>query len=302
MSGIHGWLLIDKPVGPTSAQVVGMLRRSLRDGGHGQMKTGHGGTLDPLASGLLPIAFGEATKLSGYLLNGVKAYRFRIRFGAETTTHDCEGTITARSDVRPNASEIAAVLGQFRGEILQVPPAHSALKVDGERAYRRARRGEAVALPPRGVTIHQLQLVATTADSATLDVRCSKGTYVRSLARDIARALGAHGHVALLQRTAAGGFRLADAMALDKARQLMQGPEPRQALLPLTAGLDDIPVLAVDAAQARALQQGQRVGCPPDTIGHSKSGQYLATHGSVAVALVRIADCQMQVTRGFHFD
>lgn len=301
MSGIHGWLIVDKPVGPTSAQVVGQLRRSLRDGGHGRAKVGHGGTLDPLASGLLPIAFGEATKLSGHLLNGVKEYRFCIRFGAETTTHDCEGAITATSAHRPSAAEVDAVLGEFRGAISQVPPAHSALKVDGERAYARARRGEELALPPRTICIERLQLLATTPDSATLEVRCSKGTYVRSLARDIARALGALGHVVLLRRTAAGGFRLADAMALDKAVELMQGRNPRQALLPLTAGLDDIPVLAVDAAQARALQQGQRVGSPP-LIGRSKSGQYLATHGSVAVALVRISEGAMQVTRGFNFD
>lgn len=295
MSGLHGWLVVDKPVGPTSAQVVGKLKWALRQGGHGKVKIGHGGTLDPLASGVLPIALGEATKLTDHLLNGPKAYCFTIRFGTATTTDDAEGAVVAESQVRPDADAIRAVLPRFTGPIRQRPPAYSALKIDGERAYALARAGAAPELAERDLLIHKLTLQETTAETATLDVRCSKGTYVRSLARDIAEALGTVGHVALLRRTAAGPFTLDQAMSLDKWVELVHGPAPEQALLPLTAGLDDIPALAVEPHEAAALKQGKRL-----MGARVKPGQYLATLGSVPVAMVVVSEQDVTVLRGFN--
>jgi tRNA pseudouridine55 synthase len=292
---LHGWLIVDKPIGPTSAGVVGKLKWALRTGGHGKPKIGHGGTLDPLASGVLPIALGEATKLSGQLLNGPKAYRFTLRFGTATSTDDAEGEPVATSPVRPCESEILAILPRFTGPIRQRPPAFSALKVDGERAYALARAGAPPELAMRDLTIHSLALVETTPDTATLDVYCSKGTYVRSLARDLAQALGTVGHVAALRRTAAGPFTAPQALPLDKALELVHGPAPEQALLPLTAGLDDIPVLAVDPAEAAALQQGRRLVGP-----RVKPGHYLATLGPVPVALVAVSEHDVRVVRGFN--
>jgi tRNA pseudouridine55 synthase len=295
VSGLHGWLVVDKPVGPTSAQVVGKLKWALRQGGHGKVKIGHGGTLDPLASGVLPIALGETTKLTGHLLNGPKAYRFTIRFGTATTTDDAEGAVVAESQVRPDADAIRAVLPRFTGPIRQRPPAYSALKIDGERAYALARAGAAPELAERNLLIHELTLQETTSETATLDVRCSKGTYVRSLARDIAEALGTVGHVALLRRTAAGPFTLDQAMSLDKWVELVHGPAPEQALLPLTAGLDDIPALAVEPHEAAALKQGKRL-----MGARVKPGQYLATLGSVPVAMVVVSEQDVTVLRGFN--
>jgi tRNA pseudouridine55 synthase len=295
MTGLHGWLVVDKPVGPSSAAVVGKLKWALRQGGHGKVKIGHGGTLDPLASGVLPIALGEATKLSGYLLNGPKAYRFTISFGTATSTDDAEGEVVAQSPVRPTAEAIRALLPRFTGPIRQRPPAYSALKVDGERAYARARAGESVELAARDLVIHALSLEESGPDSATLHVHCSKGTYVRSLARDIAEALGTVGHVSLLRRTAAGPFALDQALSLDKCVELVHGPAPEQALLPLTAGLDDIPALAVDPHEAAALKQGKRLMGP-----RVKPGQYLATDGPVPVALVAVSEHDVRVVRGFN--
>lgn len=303
--GLHGWLIVDKPIGPTSADVVAKLKRALRQGGNGkvtigqsglgQLKIGHGGTLDPLASGVLPIALGEATKLTGDLLNGPKAYRFTIRLGTATSTDDAEGEAVATSPVRPDAATLEAVLPAFRGRIRQRPPAYSALKVEGKRAYALARAGAAPELPERDLVIHSLALVETDGDEATLDVHCSKGTYVRSLARDIALAAGSVGHVSMLRRTAAGPFTLAQALPLDKCLELVQRPAPEQALLPLTAGLDDIPVLPVDPQDAAALQQGKRIPGP-----RVKPGRYLATLGPVPVALVVVSNEDVRVLRGFN--
>ena len=295
MTGLNGWLVVDKPVGPTSAQIVGKLKWALRKGGHGKVKIGHGGTLDPLASGVLPIALGEATKLSGYLLNGPKSYRFTVAFGNATSTDDAEGEVVAQSEVRPGEADILAALPSFTGPIRQRPPAYSALKVDGERAYALARAGESVVLAEREITILSLRLVERTADSATLDVHCTKGTYVRSLARDLAQALGTVGHVSALRRTGAGPFTLEQALSLDNSVDVVQGPAPEQALLPLTAGLDDILDLAVDPHEAAALQQGKRIAGPRVNPGH-----YIATLGSVPVALVEVSNEDVKVLRGFN--
>jgi tRNA pseudouridine55 synthase len=297
VSGLHGWLVVDKPVGPTSANVVNQLRRALRAGGHGTVRIGHGGTLDPLASGVLPVALGEATKLAGYLLNGPKAYRFKVSFGLATDTDDAEGDIVDFSPVRPTAIAVAAVLPRFTGPIRQRPPAYSALKVEGERAYALARKGAPPELAERDLMIHALDLVGCDGETATLEVRCSKGTYVRSLARDLAEALGTVGHVSALRRTAAGPFTLSLARPLANCLELVHGPEPEQALLPLAAGLDDIPVLAVTRQEAAQLKAGQRIAGP-----QAKPGLHLATLGPVPVALVEVSHSDVRVVRGLNMD
>jgi tRNA pseudouridine55 synthase len=315
---VHGWLIIDKPVGPGSTNIVGAVKRALREGGYAKVKVGHGGTLDPLASGVLPIALGEATKLSGRMLDADKAYEFTIAFGTETDTLDLEGSVIATSDKRPTLAEVAAALPRFTGEIEQVPPAFSALKIDGKRAYDLARAGEEVALKSRRVVVHALTVRAEpveapffpssaknkespstgsgrTVEEATLEARVSKGTYIRSLARDIARVLGTVGHVAMLRRTRAGPFTLDAAISLDKLGEAAKGRTLEQHLLPLTAGLDDIPALPVTPDQAGALRQGRKL------IGiAAQPGLHLATDDDVPVALVEISEGELRVVRGFN--
>ena len=205
---MNGWLVLDKPLGLSSAQGVAAVKRLLRTHGLPVPKIGHGGTLDPLATGVLPIALGEATKLAGRMLDATKGYSFTVAWGTSTATDDREGAVIASSEVRPDEPAIRATLPAFTGPIVQTPPAYSALKVDGERAYKRARAGEVIELAPRHLTIHALDLIDHDADAATFAVTCSKGTYVRSLARDIALALGTVGHVSMLRRTRAGPFTL----------------------------------------------------------------------------------------------
>ena len=292
---MHGWLILDKPLGLSSAGGVAAVKRVLREGGYPKVKIGHGGTLDPLATGVLPIALGEATKLAGRMLDSDKAYRFSVSFGEATATDDAEGEVVATSDVRPDRPAIEAVLPRFTGPITQMPPAYSALKVDGHRAYALARAGETVVLAARELTIHVLTLLDTTADTATFDATVSKGTYIRSLARDIALALDTVGHVSMLRRTKAGPFDLSQAITLDKLASLGQERALEQALLPLTAGLDDIPVLAVEPAEAETLRRGGRLD------GRSEShGLFLATAGSVPVALVEVSHLDVRVVRGFN--
>ena len=294
-AGPNGWLILDKPLGLSSAQGVAATKRILRGIGIRPDRIGHGGTLDPLATGVLPIAIGEATKLAGRMLDATKAYDFTVKWGEATATEDAEGDVIATSDVRPDAAAIAAVLPRFTGPIDQVPPAYSALKVDGQRAYTLARAGESFELAVRHVTIHSLVLVESTHDSATFSASVSKGTYIRSLARDIALALGTVGHVTMLRRTKAGPFSLDQAISLDKFESLVQERALEQALLPLMAGLDDIPALAIDPEQAAALRQGRRLFGHPAT-----PGTYLACLGSVPVALVEIDQEAVRVVRGFN--
>jgi tRNA pseudouridine55 synthase len=292
---LHGWIVLDKPLGLSSAQGVAAVKRILRGVGIRPNSIGHGGTLDPLATGVLPIAIGEATKLAGRMLDASKAYAFTVSWGNATSTDDAEGEVVATSDHRPDPAAITAILPRFTGPIDQVPPAYSALKVDGERAYARARAGETFTLATRHVTIHSLELLETTPDSATFAAEVSKGTYIRSLARDIAQALGTVGHVSMLRRTRAGPFRLDDAITLDKFDALVQTRALEQALLPLMAGLDDIPALAIDPDEAAALRQGRRLS------GHPASpGTYLACLGSVPVALVEVDQSTVRVVRGFN--
>jgi tRNA pseudouridine55 synthase len=296
---LNGWLIIDKPVGPTSTQMVGAVKRALREGGYAKVKVGHGGTLDPLASGVLPVALGEATKLSGRMLDADKVYDFAIGFGTETDTLDAEGTVVATSEKRPTLAELEAVLPRFTGSIEQIPPAFSALKVDGKRAYALARAGEEVALKSRNVTVHSLTLAGGGSEEVTLEARVSKGTYIRSLARDIAHALDTVGHVAMLHRSKAGPFTLEQAISLDNLSQAAKARSLEQHLLPLTAGLDDIPALPVTPDQAGALRQGRKL------IGiAAQPGLHLAIDQNVPVALVEVSGdvlCpEVRVLRGFN--
>ena len=334
---MHGWIILDKPLGLGSTQGVSAIKRCLRQGGYGKgIKVGHGGTLDPLATGVLPIAVGEATKLAGRMLDSDKVYDFTIRFGEQTSTLDAEGEVVATSDVRPTRAALEAVLPRFTGPINQVPPAYSALKIDGERAYDLARAGEEVVLASRAVTIHSLisspergggpfapanggggeplgkSLAAVPLhhpsdgppprageelQEITLTAHVSKGTYIRSLARDIALALGTVSHVTMLRRIKAGPFTLAPAISLDKLNEMGQARTLEQILLPLRAGLDDIPALALDPDQAGALRQGRVLaGIAVD------DGQYFAMLGETPVALVEALDATVRVVRGFNLD
>lgn len=211
---VHGWVVLDKPLGMTSTQAVGLVRRLFN-----AQKAGHAGTLDPLATGILPIALGEATKTVPYAVDGAKAYRFTVRWGAETDTDDSEGRIVRQTSERPLLPEIEAILPKFIGEVLQVPPAYSAIKVDGERAYDLARSGEQVELAPRSVFIDALRLVdMPDADTSVFEAECGRGTYVRALARDMGRMLGCFGHVIALRRTRVGGFTVDNAVTADRLR------------------------------------------------------------------------------------
>jgi tRNA pseudouridine55 synthase len=292
---LHGWIVLDKPVGLGSTQAVSAVKRLLREAGEPKTKVGHGGTLDPLASGVLPIALGEATKLAGRMLDATKAYEFTIRFGEETDTLDAEGAVVATSDVRPMLEQIEAVLPRFAGEIEQVPPAYSALKVGGKRASDRTRAGEDVELKARRVTIQELRIVVATADEVTLAATVSKGTYIRSLARDIARSLGTVGHVSYLRRTRAGPFALEQAISLDFLQTAAKARQLDGAVVPLIAALDDIPALPVTPDQAQLLRHGQKlVGFP------APPGLGLATLDGCPVALVEATADGLRVVRGFN--
>jgi tRNA pseudouridine55 synthase len=292
---VNGWLIIDKPVGPGSTQVVSAVKRALKAGGYSKVKVGHGGTLDPLASGVLPVALGEATKLCGHMLNSDKFYEFSIGFGVETDTLDAEGSAVATSEVRPSSAEVEAVLPLFTGEIDQAPPAYSALKIEGKPAYARARAGEAPDMKARAVTVHSLAIIEAAPNGATLAASVSKGTYIRSLARDIARALGTVGHVTMLRRVKAGPFTLDRAISLDKLAEIASERRLEHSLLPLTAGLDDIPALSVTPDQARLLRNGQKLAGIA-----AKPGLHLAIEGSVPVALVEASGAELRVVRGFN--
>ena len=295
----HGWLILDKPRGLGSTQAVAAVKRILRRAGYGKVKVGHGGTLDPLAEGVLPIALGEATKLAGRMLDSDKAYAFTIAFGTETDTLDAEGeVIAASSDRRASPAAVMAICAQFTGEIEQVPPAYSAIKVDGRRAYDRARSGDAVELASRKVAIRSLQIVGGVADGAdavTLLATVSKGTYIRSLARDIAHALGTVGHVSYLRRVKAGPFTESRAISLDNLEEIGNGAPLEDHLLPLEAGLDGIPALTLDPESAQAVRQGRVLSGMPQS-----DGLILAMAGNVPVALMEVSDGTAKVVRGFN--
>ena len=252
--GLHGWLVIDKPQGITSARAVALVRRATG------VKVGHAGTLDPLATGVLPLALGEATKTVQFAAAGRKRYRFRIRWGIARDTDDCEGAITAESPVRPDAAAIAAALPRFIGSILQRPPAFSAIKIAGRRAYALARAGRPAEMAPRPVEIAELNLISVVdPDHADFAAAVGEGTYIRALARDLAEALGTRGHIAELRRLAVGRFTEAQAISLDSAVSLGHSLAASGHLLPIETVLDDIPALALTATEAARLRHGQRV-------------------------------------------
>jgi tRNA pseudouridine55 synthase len=286
---VDGWIILDKPFGMTSTAAVGAVRRTFD-----AAKAGHGGTLDPLATGLLPIALGQATKTVPYVMEGLKTYRFALRFGEARATDDAEGEVIAVSDVRPDDEAIRAALPAFRGLIRQRPPAFSAVKVDGQRAYDLARAGEAVELAEREALIERFELIERAdPDHAVFEVRSGKGVYMRSLARDLARALRTVGHVASLRRTAVGPFTEAHAISLDSLQALGHSPAASRHLLPVATALDDIPALAVTDSEASRLRCGQPVGPirrqDLERIGHFESGAiFCARTGGMPVALVRL--------------
>jgi len=309
---MHGWIILDKPHGLGSTQAVSAVKRALRTqrellGGTEKWKVGHGGTLDPLATGVLPIAVGEATKLAGRMLDSDKIYDFTVAFGVQTDTLDLEGKAVAQSDHRPTWAEVEAVLPRFTGPIEQAPPAYSAILIDGQRAYDLARKGEEVEMKMRSVTIHGLvpvrfDAVDSGADvtegaalaAITLTAHVSKGTYIRSLARDIALALGTVGHVTMLRRVKAGPFTLEAAISLDKLDEAARGGGIGGLMLPLTAGLDDIPALPVSPDEALALRQGKVL------MGKPHTGLLLAMEGDTPVALVQASGPEIRVVRGFN--
>ncbi len=376
-TGPHGWLILDKPVGLGSTQAVGAVKRVCREAGYGKIKVGHGGTLDPLAEGVLPIALGEATKLAGRMLDADKIYAFTVKFGEETDTLDTEGAVVGSSDVRPSLAEVEAVLGQFTGPIQQMPPKYSALKVGGRRAYDLARAGEEVELATRAVTIHSLKILPGTGrgtteggggaspnpspsgkplhhpadgppppvgeewavtihsltplplgggagggesplqatfdpeesphpqplplegrgplDEITLEAHVSKGTYIRSLARDIAYALGTVGHVTYLRRTKAGPFTHCQAISLDLLNEIGKGAPLEDHLLPLEVGLDGIPALTLNPESAQAVRQGRIISGLPHA-----DGLLLAKLADVPVALMEVSAGTATVVRGFN--
>jgi tRNA pseudouridine55 synthase len=250
---VHGWVIVDKPLGMTSTSVVNVVRRLFN-----AQKAGHGGTLDPLASGVLPIALGEATKTVNYALHGDKAYQFTVRWGEATTTDDAEGEIIETHDSRPSKAEILAILPRFVGTIEQIPPRYSAIKINGERAYDLARQGEQVEMKSRVVEILDLSLKSIPdVDHAVFDVRCGAGTYMRSLARDLAVALGTVGHIVELRRVAAGPFVENESIPLDFLREAAINSTLEQHLLDTTVALDGIPALSLTEQEAQRLKQGQ---------------------------------------------
>ena len=313
----NGWIILDKPRGLGSTQAVSAVKRNLREGGYSKTKVGHGGTLDPLAEGVLPIALGEATKLAGRMLDASKIYEFTIALGEETDTLDSDGEAVKRSDVLPSREQIEAILPQFTGPIEQTPPAYSAIKIDGKRAYDRARAGEQVEPKKRSVEVYSLSAHAELVEAShfsseekgspstgsgraglseiTLTAHVSKGTYIRSLARDIAQRLGTCGHVTYLRRAKAGPFTQTQAISLDNLNEIGSGAPLKDLLLPLEAGLDDIPALILDQTSAQAVRQGRVLSELPQP-----SGLYCATLDNVPVALMEVTDGTAKVVRGFN--
>lgn len=353
---VHGWVILDKPLGLGSTQAVGAIKRGLRDAGlmasgrgskANRIKVGHGGTLDPLATGVLPIALGEATKLTGRMLDASKTYDFTIEFGTQTDTLDLEGKVIATSETRPSLAEIQAALPRFTGPIQQAPPAYSAIKIDGQRAYDLARAGEDVAMKTREVMVYALQVSSPSSggedsaarsqhelaelgegeglspsvapspamtrqqaaksshplplerertNSITLTAHVSKGTYIRSLARDIALALKTVGHVTMLRRTRAGPFGLENAISLDNWADAAKARALDTLILPFEAGLDDIPALSLSSGDAGAIRQGRVLAGIL-----AEDGLYCAKDGDVPVALIELTHGNLRVVRGFNF-
>ena len=295
---IHGWLCLDKPAGMTSTAAVSRVRRITR-----AQKVGHGGTLDPLATGVLPIAIGEATKTVAYAMEGRKHYRFTARLGEARTTDDAEGEILATSEHRPTTAEIAAALPSFVGLVEQVPPRFAAVKVEGERAYDLARRGELVQLAPRTVRVERFDLVERPdLDHVTFELVCGRGTYVRALVRDLGDGLGCLGHVVALRRLQVGPFRIEDAISLEALEQLVADDALPQALLPVGVALSDLPALSLTQPQVDRLRAGQTIRVAPGLLVGEPDAD--ATVRAMAagrmVALARLHGSELSPVRVFN--
>jgi tRNA pseudouridine55 synthase len=291
---INGWIAVDKPSGMTAAAVVSRIKRSMN-----AAKVGHGGTLDPLATGILPIALGEATKTVNFAMDGAKTYRFEITWGAATDTDDSDGKVIATSEVRPTRSEIEAALAQFTGSIQQVPPDYSAIKVGGKRAYDLARQGETLVLQARTVVVRRFALESLDTDRAQFEVDCGKGTYIRALVRDLAKVLGTYGHISVLRRTRCGPFGQERAISLENLEALGHKAAASEYLLPVTTVLDDIPALALTPEEARRMSLGQSIalwpvakrspltGLTPGDAVQAKCGDKLVAVAEVGNGMVR---------------
>jgi tRNA pseudouridine55 synthase len=292
---VHGWLVLDKPAGMTSTQAVGAVRRMF-----GAQKAGHAGTLDPLATGVLPIALGEATKTVPYAVDGLKEYQFTVRWGVETDTDDAEGCPVATSDARPGRAAIEALLPRFTGEVLQTPPVFSAVKIAGERAYDLARAGEAVELEPRPVQIDALEVVdCPDPDTTIFAAECGRGTYVRALARDMGRALGCYGHVTALRRLRVASFTVAEAVTMEELSAAAESGTQLGLLRPVETALADLAVLRVSREETVRLLRGQ----PVLVRGHDihPAGPAYATCKGHLVALGLIEKGELRPTRVFNF-
>ena len=308
---VSGWICLDKPYDLTSTHAVSRVRRAFN-----AQKAGHAGTLDPLATGILPIALGEATKTVPFLMDADKTYRFTIEWGSTTTTLDREGEVTASSDVRPTREAVAAALPAFVGQISQIPPAYSAIKVDGERSYDLAREGREVELKSRIVIVHEAFVSdVPDADHIEIEISCGKGTYVRAIVRDLAAMLGACAHVSALRRTRVGPFTTEGAICLENLEKLIHKGAGSEALLPVETALDDIPALAVTTEDAFRLKQGRPIVLLPRQVetlrplltprtigGQDASRTVLATHGGQATALCEMRAGRLSPTRVFHLE
>jgi tRNA pseudouridine55 synthase len=296
---LDGWLIVDKPAGMTSTDVVNRVRRWFD-----AQKAGHGGTLDPLATGLLPVAFGAATKTVPYIMDGTKLYRFTLRWGESRDSDDADGAITGTTEVRPTDAQIEAALPALRGDIMQVPPVFSAIKIAGERAYDMAREGRAPVLEPRPARVDRFELIERPdPDHAVFEVASGKGVYMRSLARDLAKACGSLGHIAVLRRLRVGPFLEANAIPLDKLRAPEDtAPASPNLLLPVETALADIPALALTPVEVTALRQGQAIslvalmGRIPGTA-DPDGGLVRATAEGRVIGLCRLEDGMMKPER-----
>jgi tRNA pseudouridine55 synthase len=294
---VHGWLVLDKPIGVTSTTAVAILKRLTR-----AKKVGHAGTLDPLASGLLPIAFGEATKTVSYVMDGEKVYRFKVRWGIETDTDDAEGKAVAESAARPSRVAIETALPAFTGTIEQTPPKFSAIKVEGDRAYDLARAGEDVLLAARLVEIHSLHVVEQPdADHTVFEAECGKGTYVRAIARDLGRKLGCLGHVCELRRTRVGSFDENSATALDDVEKLAESSPDAliDALLPVASSLSMMPSVSVGPDDAQRIRMGQSVFLRGRDAPALEGTVTVSTRGAL-IALADVEQGALKPKRIFH--
>ena len=314
---VHGWVNLDKPVGMSSAKAVAIVRRVFN-----AAKAGHGGTLDPLASGVLPIALGEATKTVSYAMDGAKSYAFTVTWGTQTTTEDLEGDVVETSPLRPTQAAIATVIPEFTGNILQAPPAFSAIKIDGKRAYELARKAvrsadsdgleqssELAAMPemePRSVYVDTLSLEALSAEAATFHVTCGKGTYIRSLARDMALRLGTVGHVTMLRRLAVGPFTETSSISLDFLETLEHSPAAFEHMQPVVSALDDIPALPISEDEAAKFHHGQPLSMASATAqarfaSLQPDAVAIALCGEQPIALVTVKAGELRPVRVFNF-